>query len=53
MKYLQAQLEAKQFTIEIMLNNPNLFGGEQAVNHKVSLLRFEIIQLNKKLDAWH
>lgn len=53
MKYLQAQLEAKQFTISLMLDDPSLFGGEQAVKHKVSLLRFEIIQLNKKIDAWH
>lgn len=53
MKYLQAQLEAKQFTIDIMLANPSLFGGEAAVKHKVGLLRFEIIALNKKLDAWH
>lgn len=53
MNYIKIQIEAKQFTIDIMQANINLFGGAAAVKHKVSLLRFEIIQLNKKLDAWH
>jgi len=53
MNYLKIQIESKQFAIDIMRSNVELFGGAREVSKKIDFLRFEIMQLNKKLDAWH
>lgn len=53
MNYIKAQIEARQSTLSIMLNNVDLFGGQREVARKASILEFEIYQLMKKLDAWH
>jgi hypothetical protein len=53
MNYIKAQIEAKQFTLDIMLKNVSLFGGQFEVDRKCSFLRHEIAKLTLSLDAWH
>jgi len=53
MNYLLAQLEAKEFALKTIQDNPNLFGGAKVVKLKIDLLTFEIIQLNNELMKWH
>ena len=53
MESIQAQLESKQFTLETMLKNVELFGGPTEVERKASILRQEIAQLKFKLDTLH
>lgn len=53
MNYIKMQIESKQFTIDMMKANVELFGGAREVAKKIDFLRFEIMQLNSKLDAWH
>lgn len=53
MNYLKIRIEAKQFTIGLMENNPSTFGTTREVNNKIAFLRFEVMRLNKLLDSWH
>ncbi len=53
MNYIKIQIEAKQFTIDMMKDNVELFGGAREVAKKIDFLRFEIMQLNLQLDSWH
>jgi hypothetical protein len=53
MNYIKAQIEAKQFALDIMLKNVALFGGQREVDRKCAFLRHEIAKLNLQLDAWH
>ena len=53
MNAIKSLIEAKQFTVDLMLANPTLFGTKLEVKRKIDFLRFEIMQLNLKLDAWH
>lgn len=53
MNYIKAQIESKQLCISLMLENPTLFGGLDRVKHRVELLQFDVVKLQKQLDAWH
>lgn len=53
MNQIKSEIESKLFVIETMTKYPSTFGGVSLVSHKVELLRFEIAQLQFKLDTLH